>query len=104
MKNAVFWDVAPCRSCLKRRYGGTYRLHLQGRKIGDRGIGVRCLQPLAHAGSSLVDFSILKMEAFLLNVDSHDLHGATPQKTEFFKSSRNSSSFTKFEGSLSRSQ
>jgi hypothetical protein len=28
MKNAVFWDVAPCRSCeLNRRFGGTYRLH-----------------------------------------------------------------------------
>jgi hypothetical protein len=37
MKNAVFWDVAPCRSCrLNRRFGGTYRLHLQGRKICER--------------------------------------------------------------------
>jgi hypothetical protein len=34
MKTAVvFWDVAPCGSCLNRRFGGTYRLHLQGRKI-----------------------------------------------------------------------
>jgi hypothetical protein len=34
MKNAVFWDLAPCRSCeLNRRFGGTYRLHLQCRKI-----------------------------------------------------------------------
>jgi hypothetical protein len=24
MKNAVFWDVAPCRSCVNRRFGGTY--------------------------------------------------------------------------------
>jgi hypothetical protein len=24
MKNAVFWDVVPCRSCVKRRFGGTY--------------------------------------------------------------------------------
>jgi hypothetical protein len=23
MKNAVFWDVAPCRSCVNRRFGGT---------------------------------------------------------------------------------
>jgi hypothetical protein len=30
MKNAVFWDVAPCRSCVNRLFGGTYRLHLQG--------------------------------------------------------------------------
>jgi hypothetical protein len=29
-KNAVFWDVAPCRYCVSRRFGGTYRLRLQG--------------------------------------------------------------------------
>jgi hypothetical protein len=33
MKNAVFWDVTPCRSCVNRRFGGTYPHHLQGRKI-----------------------------------------------------------------------
>jgi hypothetical protein len=32
MKNAVCWDVAPCRSCVNRRFGRTYRLHLQGRR------------------------------------------------------------------------
>jgi hypothetical protein len=35
MKNAVFWDMAPCRSCVNRRF----------------------------EGSSLVDFSTLMMEA-----------------------------------------
>jgi hypothetical protein len=40
MKNAVFWDVALCRSCDN-------------------------LQPPAHACSSLADFSTLKMEAML---------------------------------------
>jgi hypothetical protein len=25
MKNVVFWDVAPCTSCVNRRFGGTYR-------------------------------------------------------------------------------
>jgi hypothetical protein len=33
MKNAVFWDVAPYRYFVNRRFGGTYRLHLQDRKI-----------------------------------------------------------------------
>jgi hypothetical protein len=33
LKNAVFWDLAPCRSCVNRHFGGTYRLHLQGRKV-----------------------------------------------------------------------
>jgi hypothetical protein len=41
IKNAVFWDVAPCRSCkLNRCFGGTYRLHLQGRKIHEQGTSV----------------------------------------------------------------
>jgi hypothetical protein len=35
-----FWDLAPCRSCVNRRFGGTYRLYLQGRKIRERGTSV----------------------------------------------------------------
>jgi hypothetical protein len=31
MKNAVFWDVAPCGSYRNRRFGETCSLHLQGR-------------------------------------------------------------------------
>jgi hypothetical protein len=40
LKKAVFLDVAPCRYCVNRRFGGTYRLHLEGRKktrIRERG-------------------------------------------------------------------
>jgi hypothetical protein len=43
--NAVFWDVTPCRACVNRRFGGTYR----------------SLQPPPLAGSSLAGFSTLKM-------------------------------------------
>jgi hypothetical protein len=32
MKNAVFRDMAPCEYCKNRRFGGTCRLHLQGRR------------------------------------------------------------------------
>jgi hypothetical protein len=39
-KNAVFWDVSPCRSCVNRCFEGTYRFHLQGRKIRERGTNV----------------------------------------------------------------
>jgi hypothetical protein len=39
-KNAVFWDVALFKSCVNRRFGGTYRLHLSGQKIRERRIGV----------------------------------------------------------------
>jgi hypothetical protein len=40
MKNAVFWDVVPYRSCVNGRFRGTYRLNLQGRKIRERGTSV----------------------------------------------------------------
>jgi hypothetical protein len=36
MKNAVYWDVPPCISCVIQRFGKTYRLQLQGRKIRER--------------------------------------------------------------------
>jgi tRNA splicing endonuclease len=32
MKNAVFWDLTPRGFCMKRRFGGKYRLHHQGEK------------------------------------------------------------------------
>jgi hypothetical protein len=48
MKNVDSWDVAPCRSCVNRRFGGKYRLHLQNRKIRERGTSVgRWLQTAA---------------------------------------------------------
>jgi hypothetical protein len=59
MKKSVFWYVAPCRYCVNRRFGGTYRLHLQG-----------SLHSPAHAGSSLADFSTLKMEAIRISETS----------------------------------
>jgi hypothetical protein len=37
MKNAVFWDMAPCRSYVNRRFGGMYRFRLQGRRTRQRG-------------------------------------------------------------------
>jgi hypothetical protein len=40
VKNVVFWDVALCNSCVKRRFGGTYYLHIQDRKIRERGTSV----------------------------------------------------------------
>jgi hypothetical protein len=61
MKNAVFWDVAPCRSCVTQRFGGTYRLHLQSRKIRDRGP------------------SVVPLERRF----TQDLHGATSHNTAF---------------------
>jgi hypothetical protein len=33
MKSIIFWDITPCGPLsVNRRFGGTYRLHLQGRR------------------------------------------------------------------------
>jgi hypothetical protein len=33
MKSIIFWDITPCSPfSVNRRFGGTYCLHLQGRK------------------------------------------------------------------------
>jgi alkylhydroperoxidase family enzyme len=56
--------VTVCRYCVNRHFGETYRLHFQRRQIHERGTVVnRYMQPAAHAGSPLADFSTLKMEA-----------------------------------------
>jgi hypothetical protein len=57
MKKAVFWDMAACRYCVNRYFGGTYRLHLQGRRKSARNQREQVLT--AHAGSSLADFLLL---------------------------------------------
>jgi hypothetical protein len=38
MKSTIFWDITPCSPLkVNRRFGGTYRLHLQGRRISRAG-------------------------------------------------------------------
>jgi hypothetical protein len=68
MKNAVFWDVAPCSSCVNRRFGGTYRLYLQGRKIRERGGGWKCLRWFLARGFFDPE---AEGNTFLRNVGSH---------------------------------
>jgi hypothetical protein len=36
LKDVVFWDVALCRTWVNQRFGGKYRLHLQGGIIRER--------------------------------------------------------------------
>jgi hypothetical protein len=65
IKDAIFWNVAPCRSCVNRRFGGTYRLHLQGRKIRERGTSVcRWLQ----TADSLTNNDTLKVTTILRQI------------------------------------
>jgi hypothetical protein len=46
MKNIIFWDITPCNHLkVNRLFGGTYRLHLQGRKISRaRALLATCFQ------------------------------------------------------------
>jgi hypothetical protein len=52
---AIFWDIAPCSRYVYRRFGGTYHVHLQGRKSVEKNTGL--------AKSDW--FSFLKMEVIL---------------------------------------
>jgi hypothetical protein len=74
MKNVVFWDVALCRSCVNRLFGGTYCL-----VVSDWWLS---LQPPAHAGSPLADFSTLKMEAIRSSETSFDAKSTQRHITE----------------------
>jgi hypothetical protein len=35
MNVTIFWDVVPCSLHMNGRFGGKYRLHLQGRKSAE---------------------------------------------------------------------
>jgi hypothetical protein len=60
MKSAIFWDITPCSPLkVNRRFGGTYDLHHQGRKISRARYQLEsrlCLKPAFR----------LKIEAMLL--------------------------------------
>jgi hypothetical protein len=86
LKNAVLWDVRPCRSCVNRRFGETYRLHLQGRKSAS--------EDPAWAGGCRLLTLVPRSRIFLpwrwrryvppKRRFTQDLHDATSQKTTFF--------------------
>jgi hypothetical protein len=40
-KIAICWDIAPCSPYINRRFGGTYRLQLQGKKLAEKENNVR---------------------------------------------------------------
>jgi hypothetical protein len=101
MKNALFWNVALCISCVYRRFGGTYRLRLQGWEIRVRGTSVnrwlqakppventqhKHTQPPAHVGSSLADFLPWRWRRYVPPKRwlTQYLHSATYKKTAFF--------------------
>jgi hypothetical protein len=72
-KSTVFWDITP-RSQLKvnRRFGATFRLYLQGRRIG-RALLAACFMMVSCLAYSLV----LKMEAIYPSETSDDFQRTT---------------------------
>jgi hypothetical protein len=67
MKSAVFWDVALCRSCVNRCFGGTYHFHPQDRKNRERGTSLsRWLQASKQATFSVLNFYFASI--YILNM------------------------------------
>jgi hypothetical protein len=64
MKNAVFWDVAPCRSCVSRSFGGTYSLHLKSSHL------------LTLVPRSRIFYHDDRSDTFLRNVGSRKIYTA----------------------------
>jgi hypothetical protein len=87
VKNDVSCDVTLCRSCVNLRFGGTYRLHLQGRKIREQGTSVsKCSHILTLVPRSRI-FLPWRWRRYLppKRRFTQDLHSVTTQKTTFFK-------------------
>jgi hypothetical protein len=70
MKRFVFWDITPCSPLkVNRRFGGTCRIHLQGRRINQA--------RNQHESCSLAYSSTLKMEATCFSETSVDFQQTT---------------------------
>jgi hypothetical protein len=74
MKKALFWDLAPCRCGVNRRFGGKYRLHLQGRRKNKKIRKRRTSESRCKQTNGISNISLL----------APTLTGATSLKTAFF--------------------
>jgi hypothetical protein len=72
LKSTIFWDITSCNPLrVIRRFGGTYRLHLQGRKIS------RARNQRERWFLAQIIFSTLKMEATCFSETSADTQRTT---------------------------
>jgi hypothetical protein len=94
----------PRLELMNRRFGGTYRLHLQDRKIRERGISVRRwlqTEPPAEKPAEVCSHLLTLVPRSRIFLPwrcrgyvppkrrfTQDLHGLTSQKTEFFSHRR----------------
>jgi hypothetical protein len=56
-KKAVFLDVAPCRCGVNQRFGGTYRLHLQGRRKNKKSTSKETVRAGASTKPNLSEYA-----------------------------------------------
>jgi hypothetical protein len=89
-KTAIFRDKAPCSPYTNRRFGGTYHLHHQVRKLHIIVIPTDswfCLATCSHARFFLDWFSTLKLEVILSSETSvhYKLHDSISQMMIIFK-------------------
>lgn len=84
MKSSSLWDTTPCNPfVVRRRFGGTYLLHLQGRRINQAELcllHVSCRFLLAYSPT-------LKTEAICsseTSINFQCLHGVIFQKTKLY--------------------
>jgi hypothetical protein len=69
VKSFIFWDMTPCSPLIfNRRFGRTYHLHLQGRRISQAALPATCFTLVSSLNCSL----ILKMEAIYSSETSLD--------------------------------
>jgi hypothetical protein len=58
LKIAIVWNIAPCSPYMNRRFGGMYRLHIQGPKSVEQEINVRAGGQAEWAAVMLVSCSV----------------------------------------------
>jgi hypothetical protein len=82
LKSTIFWDITPCSLLsVNRRFGATYRLHLQGRPW-------RCLPPAFTLILAQLLFRSWRCRRYFLpkhRLTLNGLHGVISQKMALFK-------------------
>jgi hypothetical protein len=83
MKSIIFWGMMPCSLLsMKRRFGGTYRLHLQGRRHNfSKNQEASRWQEFCLLVLGKIIFSTLKMEAICSSETSLDTQQTTRRHT-----------------------
>jgi hypothetical protein len=88
MKSSIFWDITSCSPLkVNGSFGGTCRLHLQGRKVSWERNQRESLSPAFTLVSCSAYSSALKMEAICSSETTGDFKRTTwryIQKTELF--------------------